>query len=71
MGDSFMSHHNLINKRKITVAQWLSENYIEQQSNFLSYVLFRRKEHQYPLSLIVNIDKIPPAFNLPSNTIIE
>ncbi len=27
--DSFMSHHNLINRRKITVAQRLPENYIE------------------------------------------
>ncbi len=28
--DSFMSCHNLVNRRKITVAQWLPENYIEQ-----------------------------------------
>jgi len=28
--DGFMSCHNLVNKRKTTVAQWLSENYIEQ-----------------------------------------
>src|ERR1044072_4736572 len=41
--DGFMSRHNLVNRRKTTVAQRLPENYIEQQSEFLSYVLFRRK----------------------------
>ena len=31
--DGFMSRHNLVNRRKTTVAQRLSENYIEQQAN--------------------------------------
>jgi transposase-like protein len=69
--DGFMSRHNLVNRRKTTVAQRLPENYVEQQSDFLSYVLFRRKEHQYPLSLIANMDETPLAFNLPSNTTVE
>ena len=52
--DGFMTRHNLVNRRKTTISQWLPENYIEQQSEFLSYVLFRWREHQYPLSLIAN-----------------
>src|ERR1043166_8969769 len=69
--DGFMSRHNLVNRRKTTVAQRLPENYIEQQSEFLSYVLFRRKEHQYLSSLMTNMDETPVAFNLPSNTTVE
>jgi len=44
---------------------------VEQQNQFLSYVLFHKKEHQYPLSLIANMNKIPIAFNLPSNITVE
>ena len=69
--DSFMSCHNLVNRRKITVAQRLSKNYIEQQSEFLSYVLFCQKEHDYLLSLIRNIDETPISFNLPNNITVE
>ena len=43
--DGFMAHHNLVNRRKTTVAQRLPNDYLEQQSNFLSYILFRRREH--------------------------
>ena len=53
------------------IAQRLSEDYVEQQSKFLSYVLYLKKENDYPLSLIGNMDETPMAFNLPSNTTIE
>ena len=66
-----MSRHNLVNRRRTTVSQRLPDDYIEQQSNFLSYVLYCRKEHKYPLSLIANMDETPMAFNLPSNTTVE
>src|ERR1044072_3673283 len=66
-----MSRHNLVNRRKTTVAQWLSENYIEQQNEFLSYILFCRNEHDYPLSLIGNMNEMPVSFNLPNNTTVK
>jgi hypothetical protein len=66
--DGFMTRHNLVNRRKTTISQRLPENYIEQQSEFLSYVLFRRREHQYPLSLIANMDETPMV---PNNTTVE
>jgi transposase-like protein len=69
--DGFMSRHNLVNRRKTTVAQRLPDDYIEQQNNFLSYVLFCRREHQYPLSLIANMNETPLSFNLPNNTTVE
>jgi len=37
----------------------------------LSYILYRRIEYNYPLSLIGNIDETPMTFNLPSQTTIE
>jgi transposase-like protein len=69
--DGFMSRHNLVNRRKTTVAQRLPENYTEQQHEFLSYILYLRKEFDYPLALIGNMDETPIAFILPSNTTIE
>jgi len=47
------------------------KDYINQQSEFLSYVLYCRNEHNYPLSLIKNMNKTLMAFNLPNNTIIK
>ena len=66
-----MSRHKLSNRRKTTVAQRLPEDYVKQQSEFLSYVLYCRNEYDYPLALIGNMDETPMAFNLPSNTTIE
>ena len=54
-----MTRHNLVNRRKTTVAQQLSDNYVELQNSFLSYILYQRKENQYPLSLIANMDETP------------
>ena len=54
-----MIHHNLVNRRKTTVVQWLPDNYIELQNSFLSYIFYQRKENQYPLSLIANMDETP------------
>src|SRR5215216_1536089 len=69
--DGFMSRHNLSNRRKTTIAQRLPEDYAEKQSEFLSYVMYLRKENQYSLSLIRNMDETPMSFNLPSNTTVE
>ena len=66
-----MSWYKLSNRRKTTIAQKLLEDYVEQQNEFLSYVLYLRKEYNYPLSLIGNIDETPLSFNLLSNTNIE
>ncbi|GES92590.1 pogo transposable element with KRAB domain [Rhizophagus clarus] len=60
-----------VNRRKTTISQKLPENYISLQSEFLSYVLFRQREYQYPLSLIANMDETPMSFNLSNNTTVE
>ena len=61
--DGFMTRHNLVNRRKTTVAQRLPDDYVELQNSFLSYILYQRKENQYPLSLIGNMDETPLSFN--------
>ena len=57
--DGFMTYHNLLNRRKTTVTQRLPDDYVKLQNSFLSYILYQRKENQYPLSLIANIDETP------------
>ncbi|CAG8502164.1 6747_t:CDS:2, partial [Scutellospora calospora] len=44
--------------------KWVDE-YVEEQQNFLSYVLYLRTEHNYPLNLIGNMDETLIAFNMP------
>ncbi|CAI2199119.1 16021_t:CDS:2, partial [Funneliformis geosporum] len=67
----FMSRHKLSNKRKTKIVQRLPEDYTEKQSEFLSYIMYLRKENQYPLSLIRNMNEISMSFNLPSNITVE
>ena len=43
--DGFMTRHNLVNRRKTTVAQRLPDDYVELQNNFLFYILYQRKEN--------------------------
>jgi len=69
--DGFMSRNLLVNRQRTTVAQRLPEEYNEDQQNFLSYILYRRTECNYPLNLIGNMDETPMAFNLPSQSTIE
>ena len=69
--DGFMSRNLLVNRRHTTVTQRLPEEYNEDQQNFLSYILYRRTECNYPLNLISNMDETLMAFNLLSQSTIE
>src|SRR5829696_5429470 len=62
--DKFMSRHLLVNHRCTTVVQRLPEEYIEEQQNFLSYILYLRTEHNYSLNLIRNMDETSMSFNM-------
>ena len=44
---------------------------LEKQNVFLSYVLYRRIQHDYLLQYIGNMDETPLWFDLPSNTTID
>ena len=49
--DGFMTRHNLVNRRKITVTQRLSDDYVELQNSF--YHIFYTNKRKW-LSLIAN-----------------
>ncbi|CAI2174088.1 6199_t:CDS:1 [Funneliformis geosporum] len=69
--DGFISRNNLSNKRRTTISQKLPEDLIEQQHSFLSFILYRRIQYDYPLNLIANLDETPLSFDLSSSTILE
>src|SRR5437763_1874615 len=69
--DGFLTRNNLKERRRTTVAQQLAPDLLEKQNVFLSYVLYRRIQHDYPLKYIGNMDETPMWFDLPSNTTID
>ena len=69
--DAFMSRFSLSTRRRTTVAQNLPEDLVEKQQQFLSFILFRRREHNYPLKYIANLDETSVTFDLPSTTTVD
>ncbi|CAG8657899.1 8691_t:CDS:2, partial [Paraglomus occultum] len=55
----------------VSTMQNLPEDLVEKQQQFLSFILFRRREHNYPLKYIANLDKTSVAFDLPSMTTVD
>ncbi|CAG8551578.1 2623_t:CDS:2 [Diversispora eburnea] len=50
--DCLMSRNNLSNRRRITIAQLLPDDLIEQQQEFLAFITYIRIQHDYPLTLV-------------------
>src|SRR3954451_10038643 len=69
--DCFMSRYDLSNHRRTTVSQHLPEDLLEKQQSFLSFVLYRRIQYDYPLQFIGNMDETPVAFDLPNSYTLE
>jgi len=69
--DGFIGRHNLSNRKRTTISQQLPEDLIEKQHAFLSFILYRRIQYDYPLNLIANLDKTSLSFDLPSSTTLE
>ncbi|GES79032.1 pogo transposable element with KRAB domain [Rhizophagus clarus] len=69
--DGFMRQKNLSNHHHITIAQYLPDDLVEKQQEFLSYIIYRHIQYDYPLAYIGNMDKMPVSFDLPSNTTID
>jgi hypothetical protein len=67
----FLGRYDLTQRRRTTVAQQLPSDLIEVQQSFLSYVLYMRMQHNYPLKYIGNMDETPMWFDLPSNTTVN
>src|SRR6266542_3481087 len=69
--DGFLARYDLCDCHRITVSQQLLLDLLEKQNIFLSYILYRRIQYDYPLKYIGNMDKIPIWFDLPSNSTID
>jgi hypothetical protein len=69
--EGFMKRYNLATRRKTHIAQHLPDDLIEKQQNFLSFILYRRIQHDYPLRYIGNMNETPVAFNLPYSTTLD
>ncbi|GBB95799.1 hypothetical protein RclHR1_26140001 [Rhizophagus clarus] len=66
-----MRRKNLSNYHHTTIVQCLPDDLVEKQQEFLSYIMYRRIQYDYPLAYISNIDEIPVSFDLPSNITID
>jgi hypothetical protein len=69
--DGFLGRYDLTERRKTTVAQHLPEDLIETQHAFLSYIMYMRIQHNYPLKYIGNMDETLMWFDMPSNSTIN
>jgi hypothetical protein len=69
--DGFLNRYNLSNRRHTTVAQHLPEDLEEKKQGFLSYVLNKHVQYNYPLYLIGNVDETPLTFDMLNPTTIE
>ncbi|GBB94583.1 hypothetical protein RclHR1_23850003 [Rhizophagus clarus] len=49
----------------------LPDDLVEKQQEFLSYIMYRHIQYDYPLAYIGNMDEMSVSFDLPSNTTID
>jgi hypothetical protein len=63
--------NNLSNRCCTTIAQYLLDNLIEKQQEFLAFIMYRRIQHDYSLVLIGNMHETSITFDLPSNTTVN
>ena len=68
---TIMKRKGLSLRQKTTLAQRLPDDYEEKIVRFHRYIIDRRKEHNYPLHLIANMDKTPLTFDMPPNRTIN
>ena len=63
----FMKRHNLVLRQKTKISQKLPEDLDEKITDFHSFVIKRRKRHDYDLKQIGNMDETPTWFDMPSS----
>ena len=61
----FMKRNGLQLRQKTTLAQRLPEDYEEKIIRFHCFVINLRKEHNYPLHVIANMDETSLTFDMP------
>ena len=63
----FMKRNGLSHRQKTALAQRLPDDYEEKIVRFHRYIIDRRKEHNFPLHLIANMDETALTFDMPPN----
>jgi uncharacterized phage-like protein YoqJ len=66
-----MARHDLIIRRRMTIAQRLPEVYEEKLVTFQKYVLKLRKQHEYLFGQIGNADQTLVFFDIPKSTTVN
>ena len=67
----FMTRHELVIRRRTTMAQRLPEAYEEKLLSFQKHVLMLRKKHKYNFAVIGNADETPVFFDMPGETTVN
>ncbi|CAG8661898.1 10989_t:CDS:2, partial [Scutellospora calospora] len=67
----FLCHNNLSNCRCTTIMQYLLAALTKKQSKFLSLILFKCNQYNYPVRYIGNINETSLVFDMPSLVILE
>ena len=66
-GQRFMKGNDLSLRQKTTPAQRPPDDYEEKIVRFHRFVINLRKEYNYPLHVIANMDETPVTFDMPPN----
>jgi len=66
-----MKRYNFTTRRRTHIAQHLPENLLEKQQNFLTFILYRHIQYDYPLKYIDNMDETSVTFDLPYSTTLD
>lgn len=66
-----MKRHDLVLRQKTKVAQKLPPDLDNKLGNFHKYIIQKRKEYQYPLSSIGNINETLRCFDLTENNSVD
>ena len=67
----FKKRNDLSLRQKTTLAQRLPDDYEEKIIRFHRFVINLRKEYNYPLHVIANMDETPLTFDMPPNRTIN
>src|SRR6266540_3600815 len=66
-----MKRYNFATRRRTHIAQYLPENLLKKQQNFLAFILYRCIQYDYLLKYISNMDETPVTFDLPYSTTLD
>src|SRR6266542_2958576 len=69
--EGFIKRYNFATRRRTHIAQYLPENLLEKQQNFLAFILYRHIQYDYLLKYIGNMDETPVTFDLPYSTTLD